>query len=109
MSCPTGINCTSDQSAIIVSIGHCCCRFDCLLLNCTSALFRLLVPRIVEIKQMRHVKIMRDKVIIRKSKKITALWFKEFGLIELVSSLSYNHQIMTAAIRGEQFIAQPYL
>jgi len=27
----------------------------CLLLNGTSALFRLLVPRLVEIKHMRHV------------------------------------------------------
>jgi len=28
----------------------------CLMLNGTSALFRLLVPIIIEIKQMRHVK-----------------------------------------------------
>jgi len=32
------------------------CSVFCLLLNGTLAIFRLLVPRIVEIKQMRHVK-----------------------------------------------------
>jgi len=32
------------------------CLFVCLLLNGTSALFRPLVPRIVEVEQMRYVK-----------------------------------------------------
>jgi len=33
------------------------CVFDRLLLNGTSALFRILLPSLVEIKQMRHVEI----------------------------------------------------
>jgi len=32
------------------------CRFVCLLLNGTLALFRPLVPRIVEVEHMKHVK-----------------------------------------------------
>jgi len=32
------------------------CLFVCLLLNGTSALFRPLVPRIVEVEHKRHVK-----------------------------------------------------
>jgi len=32
-------------------------RFVCLLLNGTSALFRSLVPRIVEVEHMRHVEL----------------------------------------------------
>jgi len=35
---------------------ECCCLFVCLLLNGTSALFRPLVPRIVEIEHTNHVK-----------------------------------------------------
>jgi len=40
--------------------------FVCLLLNGTSSLFRLLVPRTVEIEHMRHVKTICDRHVFKK-------------------------------------------
>jgi len=43
----------------------------CLLLNGTSALFKLLVQRIVEIKQMRHIKTIWNRRVVENDYRLT--------------------------------------